>query len=184
MSTVATLMCEHCGAPVAGPHAKTTRRGIMKWTACPRCAKASRSRGRLFGCAVQDLPEPLGSPAGWWTYRLACAELGYTLWTAKGRPERDRLHARWNGWLSSVLTMQRDRGTMLYRDALEGGAYVEEAAQKWPGPHLTARWAAWLIPRVTHDSKRHLLTATPTRDMLEEALGIPKRGALSRMGAG
>lgn len=177
------LMCEHCGSGTTPDEAVTTQRGVVRWVACPRCAKASQDRDAVFGAPAMSLPDPMGGVASWWTYRLACEELRYTLWTATSRKERDALHARWNGWMARVMAMQDDRGTLLYRNALEGSDFVNEAGHKWPGPHLSERWVAWLLPRVTHESKRHLLTRAPDRATLEAALGVPKRGSLVKPSA-
>lgn len=179
MTLVSKSMCESCGVGVKD--VQHVPKGRYLWRCCQRCAGvlATEPSTPVFGLPLHDLPQPLSAYSGWWAYRIACDDLGYTLFHATSRAMRDALHSRWNAWLGGILQLQAERGTMLYRDTHEGNAFVEAWGRNHRPALVTPALAAWLLPRVVPDQSKSLLTATPSRATLEAAAGIPKRGALT-----
>lgn len=182
--TPSVFLCESCGAKTSSPC--RLPRGRHVWCVCDRCAEAldgSYPQAPVFGAPLRDLPQPAGGYAGWWSYRIACEELGYTLYHADTRQERDALHRRWNQWLGGLLLLADTRDILMYRNALEGADFVNA----WDRTHRAVRipdaLAEWLLPRIVHESKKDVLTRAPSRATLEAAAGVPKRGALAKQTA-
>lgn len=181
--TPSVFLCESCGAKTSTP--QYLPRGTRHlWCVCDRCHGALQQRSApVFGAALRDLPQPAGGFAGWWSYRIACEELGYTLFHADTRKERDALHRRWNQWLGGLLLLADTRDILMYRNALEGADFVNA----WDRTHRAVRipdaLAEWLLPRIVHESKKEVLTREPSRATLEAAAGVPKRGALAKQTA-
>lgn len=173
--------CEHCGSGTNTPRRRTY--GRHTWVMCPACHDLTahqRPQPLVFGRELAALPEPMTAKAGWITYRLAAQEVGYTLWHARDRTQRDRLHDRWNQWMGAVAALQRHAGTLLYRNALEANGFVDDWLARHGAPALSHDLVRWLLPQVVSDTKANLLTSTPDRAILEARAGVPKRGALSR----
>ncbi len=176
-------MCEACGAGTPSPAFLT--RGRHRWAVCDRCAAAMPQRSTpVFGAELRALEPPMTAHAGWWAYRLACDELGYTLYHTETRHERDALHVRWNQWLGGLMRVQEARGLLIYAATHEASGFLEA----WDRTHRPVRvpeaLGAWLIPRIVHVSKQSLLTAAPSRATLEAAAGVPaprtRRQSLTR----
>lgn len=179
MSTPTTFLCESCGVTTREP--AHLPRGRHLWCVCPRCNDALQARSMpVFGKPLRDLPDPSGGHAGWWSYRFACEELGYTLFHADTRTERDTLHRRWNQWLAAMLLLAQQHDILLYRNTHEGNAFVESWGRVHGVIQVPEELAMWLLPRICHESKRDLLTGAPSRATLEAAAGVPKRGALAK----
>lgn len=179
MSTPANnYMCESCGALTREP--SHLPKGRHVWCVCPRCSDALQARSvPVFGKELRDLEPPATAKAGWWSYRFACEELGYTLFHADTLTERDALHRRWNQWMGGLLGLMEQRDILMYRKALEGSAFVESWGRTNGAVVIAEPLAEWLLPRIVHESKKDVLTREPSRATLEAAAGIPKRGALS-----
>lgn len=176
-------MCEACGSGVLDPC--LIARGRHRWAMCPRCAAALQTPGTpVWGTPVRDLPPPMSAHAGWWSYRFACDELGYTLFHTDTRTQRDRLHVRWNQWLGGLMRLQEAQGLLIYAATHDASGFLEA----WDRAHAPVRipgtLGAWLIPRIVHSSKQSLLTAAPSRATLEAAAGVPaprtRRQSLAR----
>lgn len=178
--TPSVFLCESCGAKTITP--QYLPRGARHiWCVCERCHGALPQRhAPVFGAALRDLPQPAGGFAGWWSYRIACEELGYTLFHADTRPERDALHRRWNQWLGGMMQLLDAKDALMYRNFLEARDFVAAWGRTHGAIRIPAELAAWLLPRIVHDSKKDVLTAAPSRAMLEAAAGVPKRGALAK----
>lgn len=109
-------MCDHCG--VVGPVQMTTK-GVQVWAACPTChplAVAYDETGDRpkwpFGAPIAELQSPGTTREGWVAYRMACEGLGYTLYTAETRVERDALHDTWGRMMTYIARMGYSQGTL------------------------------------------------------------------------
>lgn len=108
--------CDNCGT-----HSTRTLlfRGAQPWEMCERCAPVMRAWDEtgdqpqyLFGRPLPGLPRPSAGRAGWIAYRIACTEVGKTLYMADERGERDAIHEAWGRWMGAIMTMRRARGTI------------------------------------------------------------------------
>ena len=173
--------CENCGAMTVTPRRRTYGRHV--WVMCPPCHKVTARKTApddVFGKTLRDLPEPMAGKAGWMAYRMAAQECQTTLWFARDRPARDRLHTRWNQWLGAIAALQQHVGTLLYRNTHDATGFLEEWMTRYGGPAVSVETARWLLPHVVSDTKQHLLTATPPRAILEQRASIPKPGTFTR----
>lgn len=103
-------MCDHCGTEAV---CEPLYLGIQLWNTCPLCYEALGSyetSGYVFGRPLYELPKPTSTKSMWVSYRIAAQELGYTLFTATTRDERDALHDRWGAWMTYVLRLEREMG--------------------------------------------------------------------------
>ena len=146
MSTKGQHMCEACGAGTPSP--AFLARGRHRWAVCDRCEAAMPQRSTpVFGAELRALEPPMTAHAGWWAYRLACDELGYTLYHTETRHERDALHVRWNQWLGGLMRLQEARGLLIYASTHEASGFLEA----WDRAHRPVRvheaLSAWLIQR-------------------------------------
>lgn len=176
---MALTMCEHCGAPVERPI--EVPKGRHVWKCCERCDRVIRGgvkNGNVFGIPVLQLPHPSTCYAGWISYRLAAQQVGFTLFSAKTRAERDHLHLRWNKVMGSIATLQANAGTLVYQETHVKTRLLEYWEDAFGIDKVSPETARWLLPRIVPDSQRHLLTGAPARHMLETIAGVPKRGAL------
>ena len=163
------------------PRRRTYGRHV--WVMCPPCHQLTAKKAPaalVFGKGVRDLPEPMAGKAGWVAYRLAAQECETTLWFARTRAARDRLHTRWNQWLGAIAALQHHAGTLLYRNTHEANGFLDQWLSQYGAPAVAVETVRWLLPHVVSDTKQHLLTAAPDRAILEQRAAVPKPGAFSR----
>ena len=93
--------------------------GAQTWGCCMTCAELMRSvqkgaprPAQPFGRDTFTLAPAQQGMAGWASYRYACHEVGYTLFTARDRAERDLLHDTWSRWSAYLLRERRNIGTV------------------------------------------------------------------------
>jgi len=64
----------------------------------------------VFGAPLDQLERPNSTKPGWLAYRMAAQLLGYTLYMADTRAERDALHHEWGRWMTYLLQLETDAG--------------------------------------------------------------------------
>lgn len=151
MTRVGGVMCDHCGTE---SECTPLFLGVQRWETCARCYGALgnyQSTGLVFGLPLDQLPRPTSTKTMWIAYRLAAQGLGYTLFTADTRGERDALHADWSMWMTYIVRVEREHGCIgdhpkQNHYLLPFLAYLEE--QYGPTPSRNARLDAWILENV------------------------------------
>lgn len=106
--------CDNCGV---NGSLRTIHRGVQPWEVCPRCyavmwewVETGVTPEHPFGLPLSQLKRPLTGRAGWVSYRLACCEVGHTLFTAPDRPTRDAIHDAWGRWGAYIMGVRIAEG--------------------------------------------------------------------------
>ena len=174
-------MCESCGCATDRPKTLTKVRHV--WRMCERCHRTMKRKGPshlVFGAGVRNLPPPITMRSGWWAYRLAAQDMGYTLWHADTREKREALHRHWNRWMGAFAVVQAKAGTLPYRNTHEANQFLEEWEGRYGAVQMNPRAMGWVLEHCVRDEDQKHLTTNASRAILEAAAGIPRRGALSR----
>lgn len=169
--------CDHCGA-LAGVGGREVLYGVQSWVTCPACyevviehRRSGERPAHPFGAPLDALVRPHGGGVGWITYRLAAVECGYTLFTARSRPERDALHTAWGQWMVRALRVRHkakevvDRPRhcfyvtplLMHLDAVYGTRGCAPDAERWMQQQVLKK------PLRSDDEARILATIPPPR---------------------